>query len=175
MMDILMSETCRAHKKWNKIASDIKLVFHSSTLIVLCNFWCSCFVCSTSSNLYFYHCSRCGSRNQWRTSEAWWRRWPRCHRTRPHIREDRQTRALQMGCAPPRWSSVRRLGEHNRPDTKAQRWYSLVFQASKIISARFQLNCGHAHVQCSVEFTKLKYYSLQKFYTVKEQHLFSIF
>ena len=26
MMDILMSETCWAHKKWNKIASDIKLV-----------------------------------------------------------------------------------------------------------------------------------------------------
>ena len=33
MMDILMSETCWAHKKWNKIASDIKLVFYS-TLIV---------------------------------------------------------------------------------------------------------------------------------------------
>ena len=31
MMDMLMSETCRAHKKWNKIASDIKLVFYSST------------------------------------------------------------------------------------------------------------------------------------------------
>ena len=31
MMDILMSETCWAHKKWNKIASDIQLVFHSST------------------------------------------------------------------------------------------------------------------------------------------------
>ena len=31
MMDILMSETCWAHKKWNKTASDIKLVFHSST------------------------------------------------------------------------------------------------------------------------------------------------
>ena len=30
MMDISMSETCWAHKKWNKIASDIKLVFHSS-------------------------------------------------------------------------------------------------------------------------------------------------
>ena len=27
MMDILMSETCWAHKKWNKITSDIKLVF----------------------------------------------------------------------------------------------------------------------------------------------------
>ena len=29
-MDILMSETCWAHNKWNNIASDIKLVFHSS-------------------------------------------------------------------------------------------------------------------------------------------------
>jgi len=27
MTDILMSETCWAHKKWNKIASDMKLVF----------------------------------------------------------------------------------------------------------------------------------------------------
>ena len=33
MMDILMSEKCWAHKKWNKIASDIKLVFHSSTIL----------------------------------------------------------------------------------------------------------------------------------------------
>ena len=32
MMGILMSETCWAHKKWNKIASNIKLVFHSSTM-----------------------------------------------------------------------------------------------------------------------------------------------
>ena len=31
MMDILISEKCWAHKKWNKIASDIKLVFYSST------------------------------------------------------------------------------------------------------------------------------------------------
>jgi len=31
MIDILMSERCWAHKKWNKIASDIKLVFYSST------------------------------------------------------------------------------------------------------------------------------------------------
>ena len=30
MMDILMSETCWAHKKWSKITSDIKLVFYSS-------------------------------------------------------------------------------------------------------------------------------------------------
>jgi hypothetical protein len=32
MMDILMSETCWAHKKWNKVASDIELAFHSSTI-----------------------------------------------------------------------------------------------------------------------------------------------
>ena len=31
-MDILMSETCWAQNKWNKRASDIKLVFHSSTI-----------------------------------------------------------------------------------------------------------------------------------------------
>ena len=38
MTDILMSETCWAHKKWNKIASDIKLVFHSSTTLASFNF-----------------------------------------------------------------------------------------------------------------------------------------
>ena len=35
MMDILMSETCWAHKKWNKIASAIKLVFYSSTITMM--------------------------------------------------------------------------------------------------------------------------------------------
>ena len=35
MMDIFMSETCWALKKWNKIASDIKLVFYSSTFAIL--------------------------------------------------------------------------------------------------------------------------------------------
>ena len=35
MMDILMSETCWAHKTWNKIASDIKLVFYSSTITAM--------------------------------------------------------------------------------------------------------------------------------------------
>ena len=34
-MDILMSETCWAHKTWNKITSDIKLVFHSSTITMM--------------------------------------------------------------------------------------------------------------------------------------------
>jgi len=33
-MDILMSETCWAHKKWNKIASDIKLVFYSAYVLL---------------------------------------------------------------------------------------------------------------------------------------------
>ena len=35
MMEILMSETCWAHKKWNKTASHIKLVFHSSTITMM--------------------------------------------------------------------------------------------------------------------------------------------
>ena len=34
-MDILMSETCWAHNKWNTIASVIKLVFHSSTIAMM--------------------------------------------------------------------------------------------------------------------------------------------
>ena len=34
-MDILMSETCWARNKWNKIAIDIKLVFHSSTIAMM--------------------------------------------------------------------------------------------------------------------------------------------
>ena len=35
MMDILMSETCWVHKKLNKIASDIKLVFYSSAITMM--------------------------------------------------------------------------------------------------------------------------------------------
>ena len=35
MMDILISETCCSHKKWNKITSDIKLVFYSSTITMM--------------------------------------------------------------------------------------------------------------------------------------------
>ena len=34
-MDILMSETCWAHNKWNKIESVIKLAFHSSTIAMM--------------------------------------------------------------------------------------------------------------------------------------------
>ena len=36
-MDILRSETCWGHKNWNKTASDIKLVFHSSFHQI---YWC---------------------------------------------------------------------------------------------------------------------------------------
>jgi len=35
MMGILMSETCWAHKKWNKRVSDIKLVFYSSNITMM--------------------------------------------------------------------------------------------------------------------------------------------
>ena len=38
MVDILMSETCWEYKKWNKIASDIKLEFYSS--IYMYKFYC---------------------------------------------------------------------------------------------------------------------------------------
>ena len=41
MMDILMSETCWVHKKWNKITSGIKLVFYSSRINLLCAMLCS--------------------------------------------------------------------------------------------------------------------------------------
>jgi len=40
MMDTLISETCWAHKKWNKITSDIKLVFYSSRWERLDDFIC---------------------------------------------------------------------------------------------------------------------------------------
>ena len=35
VMDILISETCWVHKKWNKITSDIKLVFYSSNITMM--------------------------------------------------------------------------------------------------------------------------------------------
>jgi len=35
MIDILISETCWAYKKWNKIGGDIKLVFYSSTIAMM--------------------------------------------------------------------------------------------------------------------------------------------
>jgi len=53
MMDILISETCWAHKKWNKIASDIKLVFYSSStnLYLLCSDVVNYFLSSKYCNL----------------------------------------------------------------------------------------------------------------------------
>ena len=47
MMVVLMSETSWAHKKWNKIASDIKLVFYSSTMVK------SCYTCYTTMYHWF--------------------------------------------------------------------------------------------------------------------------
>ena len=35
MMDIFMSETCWANKKWNKTASDIKSIFYSSAITMM--------------------------------------------------------------------------------------------------------------------------------------------
>ena len=51
MMDILMSETCWAHKKWNKIASDIKLVFHSSTNTLAMYIKVAVFPCTQANRL----------------------------------------------------------------------------------------------------------------------------
>jgi len=39
MMDILISKTCWAHKKWNKITSDIKFVFYSSRIFRYYGYW----------------------------------------------------------------------------------------------------------------------------------------
>jgi len=51
MLDILMSETCWAHKKWNKIASDIKLVFYYSTIDCTRMSCCWSFIAKFSSHL----------------------------------------------------------------------------------------------------------------------------
>jgi len=53
MMDILMSETCWAHKKWNKIASDIKLVFYFSTIFKFFKMF----------TFIWYHCTRMSAHN----------------------------------------------------------------------------------------------------------------
>ena len=59
MVDTLMSETCWAHKKWNKIASDMKLVFHSSTISSVVVFLPSCnslsFMCRHVWKLCLFH------------------------------------------------------------------------------------------------------------------------
>ena len=57
MMDILMSETCWARTKWNKITSDIKLVFYSSTIKVVIwtvNFGCSWHGNNCTFQLHYY-------------------------------------------------------------------------------------------------------------------------
>ena len=54
-MDILMSETCWAHNEWNKIASDIKLVFHLSTKAEWC--WALCLTLSTGCSCVVFLCS----------------------------------------------------------------------------------------------------------------------
>ena len=57
MMDILMSETCWVQKKWNKIASDIKLVFYSSAITMthgplnISRIKCRVYNCSQYSDL----------------------------------------------------------------------------------------------------------------------------
>ena len=56
MMDILMSEACWAHKKWNKIASDIKLVFHSSTIVALFKFFLNREIADTEKHMSKTHC-----------------------------------------------------------------------------------------------------------------------
>jgi len=72
MMDILMSETCWAHKKRNKIASDIKLVFYSSAITMmygpinvrLAGCICCVYLLSTCQTVWHYKC-------QWILT-LWW-------------------------------------------------------------------------------------------------------
>ena len=55
MMDILMSETCCAHKNWNKIASVIKLIFYSSTITMMHGpINTSSFSCSNNQNIKIF-------------------------------------------------------------------------------------------------------------------------
>ena len=78
MMDILMSETCWTHKKWNKIASDIKLAFYSSTITMM----------HGPINIRFTHqfyqlfinfCTQTGSTHCKQALEVWWRRCKTVH------------------------------------------------------------------------------------------------
>ena len=57
MMDILMSETCWAHKKWNKIGSDSVLVFYTPTITMIhgpknMRFYIYCLHCTYIQNAY---------------------------------------------------------------------------------------------------------------------------
>jgi hypothetical protein len=70
-MDILMSETCWTYKKWNKIASDIKLVFYFSTSTNSC-FIISLLYASTWSG---YKLLVCGCFPTWKGGN--YCQWPR--------------------------------------------------------------------------------------------------
>jgi len=70
MMDILMSETCRAHKKWNKIASDIKLVFYSS-IIKFLSVYCQAELSKQFCPPYFLPAPCLNIFAVWRTVEHW--------------------------------------------------------------------------------------------------------
>jgi hypothetical protein len=65
MMDILMSETCWVHKKWNKIAGDINLVFYSSAVTTMhgpINIWFTMLalaVCTEPTNCCSVNLSVC--------------------------------------------------------------------------------------------------------------------
>ena len=61
MMDILMSETCWVHKKLNKIVSDIKLVFYSSTIAIM----------RGPTRISFSTCSYVFFTSDWRNSVFW--------------------------------------------------------------------------------------------------------
>ena len=73
MMDMWMSETCWAHKKWNKIASDIKLVFYSSTITMMHGpinirfTWLTI----TAFHLGFRICHQEGPRKPWGADTEW--------------------------------------------------------------------------------------------------------
>ena len=51
VMDILMSETCWARRKWNKISSDIKLVFYFQ-LLITCLYHTGCPTCYWTQHFF---------------------------------------------------------------------------------------------------------------------------
>ena len=65
MMDILMSETCWVHKKWHKIASDIKLVFYSSAITMMHG--------PINITLPFTICTRLGEKRLISARDYFWR------------------------------------------------------------------------------------------------------
>ena len=78
MMDTLMSETCWLHKKWNKITSDIKLVFYSSTVTMMhgpINIRCLRSVLSTQqiNQLFTDHNGRADGLHVWHRNPSYTR------------------------------------------------------------------------------------------------------